>query len=112
MEPSSWTLSPAQVRSFAANGFLVVPGVLAAWELAALRAESAAWISAGGAGAGADAKDFLYSEDPADGRRHMHRVNAPHAKGPAFLAAYAHPAVLGFAEAVMGEAPFISQLPR
>ena len=102
----NWTLSPEQVHSFAQNGYLRVPNVLADWELAALQRESSAWIAAdkhrGGAPAGPDGGDWLHSEDPRDGQAHLHRINTPHAKGPAFLAAYAHPAVLNFAEAVMG----------
>jgi hypothetical protein len=102
----NWTLSPEQVHSFAQNGYLRVPNVLADWELAALQRESSAWIAAdrhrGGAPAGPDGSDWLHSEDPRDGQAHLHRINTPHAKRPAFLAAYAHPAVLNFAEAVMG----------
>eukprot|EP01046_Picozoa_sp_COSAG06_P111259 COSAG06_NODE_57842_length_279_cov_0.572222_1_plen_48_part_10 len=42
----NWTLSPEQVHSFAQNGYLRVPSVLADWELAALQRESSAWIAA------------------------------------------------------------------
>ena len=42
----NWTLSPEQVHSFAQNGYLRVPNVLADWELAALQRESSAWIAA------------------------------------------------------------------
>jgi ectoine hydroxylase-related dioxygenase (phytanoyl-CoA dioxygenase family) len=94
-------LSSDQVASFARDGFLHVRSVIAASELASLRAAADA-LQRRAAEARIEDGDHLYQPDPDDGRPVLFRINAMQVKDPAYLQLWGHPGLLGIAEALHG----------
>ncbi len=101
IESDHSVLTQAQIASFEENGYLHVPGVVSAEELAILRA-SAERITAIASNDQITNPDYFYSRPPHLGRAVLFRVGYMQAKTDAFLNLLGHPVILRIAEALQG----------
>lgn len=95
------SVSPDDVRSFEANGYLHLKNVISPQELAALRAFEEK-VSEPAQAETIPSTHYQYATDPATGQRVLYRINATFLRGGPFLEVYGHPALLSIGEAIFG----------
>ncbi|MCX6972547.1 MAG: phytanoyl-CoA dioxygenase family protein [Verrucomicrobia bacterium] len=101
VESDQALLTPEQIASFEENGYLHVPGVVSAEELAILRAD-ADRITAIPSNDQITNSDYGYIRPPHLGRAVLHRIGYMQTKTDAFLHLLGHPVILRIAEALQG----------
>lgn len=94
-------MDPAQIEHYRAHGYVIVPDLLDANELAEIRDESDRIVAnAHGVAKDNDVYDFEDSHQP--GRPRVRRIKEPHAVSPIFARLLRHPRLLAVYRALLG----------
>ena len=94
-------LEQKQIEFYAENGYLHLPGVLSAVEVAQLQSETDRLIEFASA-LQVPQPDYYYIRNPDTGQDILRRINFPGKRATACQALYGHPGILAITEGLLG----------